>query len=98
MIERLALAGIVLLGSVIALAGTPVLGNEAVAQASTPTPPVIIPAWIAGGGNFYSCCNDVDPGATPDKHLFAGVIDAGATPSASLGLNCPGAGAPGNFE
>ncbi len=96
MIEKLAFVGIGLLGSIVALFTVPVSANSVIAQATTPTPPVVIPAWILGGGNFYTCCNDVDPGATPDQHLFAGVIDASEATDDSLKTNCPGIGSGGS--
>jgi hypothetical protein len=110
MIERLAFAGIMLLGSIVALPKVPVYLYDVVAQVPTPTPvpPVVIPAWILGGGHFYlgqqggsmptPLFFDVDPGATPDQHLFAGVLDAGVTPDPNLGTNCPGLGAMGNVS
>ncbi len=92
------------------MAKVPAIPSVVISQASTPTPPAVIPAWILGGGNFYGgqqsgvapCptggCSfyDVDPGSDPDKHLFAGVIDASeATPSA-LPSHCPGIGSGGS--
>ena len=106
MIEKLAFVGIGLLGSIVALFNTPVSANVFIAQATTPTPPVVIPAWILGGGNFYggqqatamptASFNDVDPGATPDQELFAGVIDASAVTDDDLKTNCPGIGSGGS--
>ena len=106
MIEKLAFVGIGLLGSIIALFNAPVSANVFIAQATTPTPPVVIPAWILGGGNFYggqqatamptASFNDVDPGATPDQELFAGVIDASAITDDNLKTNCPGIGSGGS--
>lgn len=95
MIERFALAGIALLGSIVALPNMP---NYIIAQVSTPTPPAVVPAWILGAGHFYGSSPDVDPGATADQHLFAGVLDASATANPSLPPNCPGIGATGNVS
>lgn len=90
------------------MAQVPTVPKAAVAQASTPVPPPVIPAWILGGGNFYGgqqvgaspCptqCNfyDVDPGPTPDQRLFAGVINAADSPDTALETNCPGIGSGG---
>lgn len=101
MIERLAFAGIALLGLIVSLPRVPVFATEIVAQVPTPTPipPLVIPAWILGGGTFYRgqqptspptpAFYDVDPGATPDQHLFGGVLNAGVV-DGGLGTNCPG--------
>jgi hypothetical protein len=104
---RFGFAGIVLLGAIVALPNVPVFATEVVAQAPTPTPspPLVIPAWVLGGGWFYHGQQatpppspdlyDVDPGATADQNLFAGVLDAGPLDTA-LESNCPGIGASGN--
>jgi hypothetical protein len=92
MIERLAFVGIALLGSIVAL---PPIRND-VAQTSYPAPPPVIPAWILGGGKFYPCCYDVDPGATADQSLFAGVLDGSTTTDDTLKTNCPGIGSGGS--
>lgn len=101
MVQRLALVGIIVLGASVALLRVPVYAGIIIAQV-TPTPPTVIPAWILGGGAFYrgqqataaptASFNDVDPGATPDRHLFAGVIDASDVADTSLETNCPGIG------
>lgn len=97
MVERLAFIGIAIVGSIVSLPRIPVYVYEVVAQAPVPTPvpPTVIPAWILGGGKFNSCCVDIDPGATPDQHLFAGVVDASASTAPNLGTNCPGIGSGG---
>ncbi|HEY1866742.1 MAG TPA: hypothetical protein VGG70_00505, partial [Candidatus Cybelea sp.] len=95
---RFGFAGIIILGAIVALPNVPVFASEVVAQAHTPTPipPTVIPAWIPGGGNIFAmCCNDVDPGATPDQHLFAGIIDGSQAVASGLGTNCPGVGSGG---
>ncbi len=109
MIERLGFVGIALVGTIVALPKVPVFPGQIVAQLITPTPPLVIPAWILGGGNFYggqqagtSPCPteclfyDVDPGATADQSLFAGVIDASAYTDTALESNCPGIGSGGS--
>lgn len=102
MIERLGLAVIALVGTIVALPKVPIFPGEIIAQLATPTPPVVIPAWILGGGNFYGGQQgggpfyDVDPGATADQSLFAGVIDASAGTDTALESHCPGIGSGGS--
>ncbi len=108
MIERIAFTGIALLGAIVALPNPPAYLYDVVAQLATPTPvpPVVMPAWILGGGTFYRgqqaatpptpLYYDVDPGALADQHLFAGVLDASATADADLETNCPGNGSGGS--
>ncbi|MBV9264474.1 MAG: hypothetical protein JO324_09135 [Candidatus Eremiobacteraeota bacterium] len=50
--------------------------------------PLVIPVW-GYGGDFM----DTDPGATPDQHLFAAVVDNSEDSSKSLAKNCPGVSA-----
>ena len=47
--------------------------------------PVVIPAWGYGGDP-----DDTDPGAIPDRHLFAAILDNSQTTSLALAKNCPG--------
>jgi hypothetical protein len=107
MMLRLAFIGIAVVGAIVSLPSIRVYAYDVVAQVpmSTPTPPLVIPAWVLGGGWFYHGQQatpppspdlyDVDPGATADQNLFAGVLDAGPLDTA-LESNCPGVYSTGN--
>ncbi len=47
--------------------------------------PLVIPVWGVGGEG-----SDRDPGAIPDQHLFAAILDNSSETSKSLASNCPG--------
>ncbi len=47
--------------------------------------PLVIPVWGQGGDS-----HDTDPGAVPDQHLFAAILDNGAFSNKKLASNCPG--------
>ena len=47
--------------------------------------PLVIPVWGLGADE-----RDTDPGATPDQHLFAVILDNSENSSSSLAHNCPG--------
>ncbi len=47
--------------------------------------PLVIPVWGYGGDP-----QDTDPGAVPDQHLFAGIVDNSENSSRTLAQNCPG--------
>lgn len=47
--------------------------------------PLVIPVWGYGGEG-----EDTDPGAIPDRHLFAVILDNTENSSSSLAANCPG--------
>ncbi len=55
------------------------------ASSQDDTPPPVIPVWGAGGDAL-----DTDPGAIPDQHLFAVVLDNAYNSNAKLAANCPG--------
>jgi len=52
---------------------------------SPPTIPLVIPVWATLGNG-----PDSDPGAIPDRHLFAVILDGGQDSSTKLAQNCPG--------
>ncbi len=67
MIARFAFTGIALIGVIVALPRVPVSGAVIAQTAVTPTPPLVIPAWILGGGNFYGGQQvGVSPFSQPD--------------------------------
>ncbi len=47
--------------------------------------PLVIPVWGQGGDP-----QDTDPGAVPDQHLFAAILDTSGITSKELASNCPG--------
>ncbi len=50
-----------------------------------PTPPLVMPVWALGGDG-----QDTDPGAIPDQHLFAVILDNTQDSNRKLASNCPG--------
>jgi uncharacterized membrane protein len=54
---------------------------------SGPSIPLVIPVWGLGGTS-----TDTDPGAIPDQHLFAVILENWQVSSPKLAQNCPGVG------